>query len=82
MPTRPGRGGLVDRCCISGSTRLGREYRDAMRRRKSLLRITVDRWGPVATGGSRRPRPPAEDAGRAAASPVQTHPVEVGSPAT
>jgi PPOX class probable F420-dependent enzyme len=28
------------------------EYRDAMARQgKSLLRITIDRWGPVATGG-------------------------------
>jgi PPOX class probable F420-dependent enzyme len=28
------------------------EYRDAMRRQnKSLLRITPERWGPVATGG-------------------------------
>jgi PPOX class probable F420-dependent enzyme len=28
------------------------DYRGAMRRQgKSLLRVTVDRWGPVATGG-------------------------------
>jgi PPOX class probable F420-dependent enzyme len=28
------------------------EYREAMRRQgKSLLRVTVDRWGPVASGG-------------------------------
>jgi PPOX class probable F420-dependent enzyme len=28
------------------------DYRDAMRRQgKSLLRVTVERWGPVATGG-------------------------------
>ncbi|MDQ3628695.1 MAG: PPOX class F420-dependent oxidoreductase [Actinomycetota bacterium] len=28
------------------------EYRDAMRRQgKSLIRITIQRWGPIATGG-------------------------------
>ena len=28
------------------------EYRDAMRAQgKSLIRVTIDRWGPVATGG-------------------------------
>jgi PPOX class probable F420-dependent enzyme len=28
------------------------EYRDAMRRQgKSLIRVTIDRWGPIATGG-------------------------------
>jgi PPOX class probable F420-dependent enzyme len=28
------------------------EYREAMRRQgKSLIRITVERWGPIATGG-------------------------------
>lgn len=28
------------------------EYRDAMRRQgKSLIRVTVERWGPIATGG-------------------------------
>jgi PPOX class probable F420-dependent enzyme len=28
------------------------EYREAMQRQgKSLLRVTIDRWGPVATGG-------------------------------
>jgi PPOX class probable F420-dependent enzyme len=28
------------------------EYRDAMRRQgKSLVRVTIERWGPVATGG-------------------------------
>ena len=38
--------------CISGEHPDWAEYRDAMRRQnKSLIRITVQRWGPVATGG-------------------------------
>ena len=37
---------------ISGEHPDWDEYRDAMRRQnKSLLRITPERWGPVATGG-------------------------------
>jgi hypothetical protein len=28
------------------------EYRAAMQRQgKALLRVTIDRWGPIATGG-------------------------------
>jgi PPOX class probable F420-dependent enzyme len=38
--------------CISGEHPDWAEYREAMRaQNKSLLRITIDRWGPVATGG-------------------------------
>jgi PPOX class probable F420-dependent enzyme len=38
--------------CISGEHPDWDEYREAMRtRNKSLIRITVERWGPVATGG-------------------------------
>ena len=38
--------------CISGEHPDWDEYRAAMRRQdKSLIRITVGRWGPVATGG-------------------------------
>ena len=38
--------------CISGEHPDWDEYRDAMRRQgKSLIRVTIDRWGPVATGG-------------------------------
>ena len=38
--------------CISGEHPDWDEYRDAMRRQgKSLVRVTVDRWGPIATGG-------------------------------
>jgi PPOX class probable F420-dependent enzyme len=37
---------------ISGEHPNWDEYRDAMRLQdKSLLRITIERWGPVATGG-------------------------------
>jgi PPOX class probable F420-dependent enzyme len=37
---------------ISGEHPDWDEYRDAMRRQdKSLLRITIERWGPIATGG-------------------------------
>jgi hypothetical protein len=44
--------------CISGEHPDWDEYRDAMRKQnKSLIRITVGRWGPVATGGF----PPDED---------------------
>jgi PPOX class probable F420-dependent enzyme len=38
--------------CISGEHPDWDEYRDAMRtQNKSLIRITIDRWGPVAAGG-------------------------------
>jgi PPOX class probable F420-dependent enzyme len=38
--------------CISGEHPDWDEYREAMRRQdKSLLRITIERWGPIATGG-------------------------------
>jgi PPOX class probable F420-dependent enzyme len=38
--------------CISGEHPDWGEYRDAMRRQdKSLIRVTIDRWGPVAAGG-------------------------------
>ena len=46
--------------CISGEHPDWDEYRDAMRRQgKSLIRVTLDRWGPIATGGF----PPGVDAG-------------------
>ncbi len=38
--------------CISGEHPDWDEYREAMRaQNKTLIRITVERWGPVATGG-------------------------------
>lgn len=38
--------------CISGEHPDWDEYRQAMRKQgKSLIRVTIDRWGPIATGG-------------------------------
>jgi PPOX class probable F420-dependent enzyme len=53
MPSPEAEDGLVEYFrCISGEHPDWEEYRQAMRRQgKSLVRITVDRWGPVATGG-------------------------------
>jgi len=37
---------------LSGEHPDWNEYREAMQRQgKSLIRITIDRWGPIATGG-------------------------------
>ncbi|WP_121257949.1 PPOX class F420-dependent oxidoreductase [Nocardioides ferulae] len=47
--------------CIAGEHPDWEEYRAAMRRQgKSLLRITVERWGPVATGGFPPDRAPQD----------------------
>jgi len=53
MPSQEAEDGLVEYFrCISGEHPDWDEYRRAMRTQgKSLLRITVDRWGPIATGG-------------------------------
>jgi hypothetical protein len=38
--------------CISGEHPDWDEYRAAMvRQGKSLIRVTIDSWGPIATGG-------------------------------
>ncbi|MET7999657.1 PPOX class F420-dependent oxidoreductase [Nonomuraea glycinis] len=38
--------------CISGEHPDWDEYREAMRRQdKSLIRLHIERWGPIATGG-------------------------------
>lgn len=38
--------------CISGEHPNWDEYRNAMRKQdKSLIRVTIERWGPIATGG-------------------------------
>jgi PPOX class probable F420-dependent enzyme len=38
--------------CIAGEHSDWAEYRAAMQRQgKSLIRVTIDRWGPIATGG-------------------------------
>jgi PPOX class probable F420-dependent enzyme len=61
MPGREAEDGLVEYFrCIAGEHSDWDEYREAMRRQgKSLIRITVDRWGPVATGGFPPDRAPA-----------------------
>ncbi len=53
MPSQEAEDGLVDYFrCISGEHDDWDDYRAAMRRQgKSLIRITVESWGPVATGG-------------------------------
>jgi PPOX class probable F420-dependent enzyme len=53
MPTPEAEDALVDYFrCISGEHPDWDEYRAAMRTQaKSLIRITPERWGPVATGG-------------------------------
>jgi PPOX class probable F420-dependent enzyme len=53
MPALEAEDGLVEYFrCIAGEHPDWNEYREAMRRQgKSLIRITIDRWGPIATGG-------------------------------
>jgi PPOX class probable F420-dependent enzyme len=53
MPSQEAEDGLVEYFrCIAGEHSDWDEYREAMRRQgKSLIRITVESWGPVATGG-------------------------------
>ena len=53
MPGQEAEDGLVEYFrCISGEHPDWDDYRAAMRRQgKSLIRITPERWGPVATGG-------------------------------
>jgi PPOX class probable F420-dependent enzyme len=61
IPGQEAEDGLVEYFrCISGEHSDWDEYRAAMRRQgKSLLRITPERWGPVATGGFPPDRAPA-----------------------
>jgi PPOX class probable F420-dependent enzyme len=53
MPSAEAEDGLVEYFrCISGEHPDWDEYRAAMRTQgKSLIRVTPQRWGPVATGG-------------------------------
>lgn len=53
MPDPAAEDGLVDYFrCISGEHSDWDEYRAAMRRQgKSLIRVTIDRWGPISRGG-------------------------------
>jgi PPOX class probable F420-dependent enzyme len=61
MPGQEAEDGLVEYFrCISGEHPDWEEYRQAMRRQgKSLVRITPERWGPVATGGFPADRMPS-----------------------
>ena len=61
MPDQEAEDGLVDYFrCISGEHPDWADYRAAMRRQgKSLIRITVESWGPVATGGFPPDRAPS-----------------------
>lgn len=61
MPDGEAEDALVDYFrCIAGEHPDWVEYREAMRRQgKSLIRITVTGWGPVATGGFPPDRTPA-----------------------
>jgi len=61
MPDHEAEEGLVDYFrCISGEHPDWEEYRAAMRRQgKSLVRITPERWGPIATGGFPADRVPS-----------------------
>jgi PPOX class probable F420-dependent enzyme len=61
MPSQEAEEGLVDYYrCISGEHPDWDEYREAMRRQgKSLVRVTPERWGPVATGGFPADRAPS-----------------------
>lgn len=53
MPSVEAEDGLVEYFrCISGEHPDWDDYREAMRRQgKSLIRIAVESWGPIATGG-------------------------------
>jgi PPOX class probable F420-dependent enzyme len=61
MPSQEAEDGLVDYFrCIAGEHSDWDDYRAAMRRQgKSLIRVTVTSWGPVATGGFPPDRAPA-----------------------
>jgi PPOX class probable F420-dependent enzyme len=61
MPSQEAEDGLVEYFrCISGEHPDWDEYRQAMRKQgKSLIRITVESWGPIATGGFPPDRAPS-----------------------
>jgi PPOX class probable F420-dependent enzyme len=61
MPSAEAEEALVDYFrCIAGEHPDWTDYRAAMRRQgKSLIRITIDGWGPIATGGFPADRAPS-----------------------
>ena len=61
MPAEQAEDALVEYFrCVAGEHPDWDEYRQAMRwQGKSLIRITIDDWGPIATGGFPPDRAPA-----------------------
>ncbi len=61
MPSAEAEDGLVEYFrCISGEHPDWDEYRHAMRQQgKSLIRVTLESWGPIATGGFPPDRAPS-----------------------
>jgi PPOX class probable F420-dependent enzyme len=62
MPSKDAEDGLVEyfRCAAGKDHPDWDEYREAMRKQgKSLIRITVSGWGPIATGGFPADRAPS-----------------------
>jgi len=61
MPSAEAEDGLVEYFrCISGEHSDWDEYRQAMRDQgKSLIRVTIESWGPIATGGFPPDRAPS-----------------------
>jgi len=62
MPAREAEDGLVEYFrCIAGEHPDWDEYRAAMRTQgKSLIRVTIESWGPIATGGFPPDRAPQD----------------------
>ena len=62
MPSQEAEDGLVEYFrCISGEHPDWDEYRAAMRTQgKSLIRVTIESWGPIATGGFPPDRAPQD----------------------
>jgi PPOX class probable F420-dependent enzyme len=62
MPSPEAEDGLVEYFrCIAGEHSDWDEYRAAMRRQgKSLIRVTIESWGPIATGGFPPDRAPQD----------------------
>ena len=62
MPSPEAEDGLVEYFrCIAGEHSDWDEYREAMRTQgKSLIRITIESWGPIATGGFPPDRAPQD----------------------
>ena len=62
LPSQEAEDGLVEYFrCIAGEHSDWDEYREAMRKQgKSLIRVTIESWGPIATGGFPPDRAPQD----------------------